>query len=206
MKISTTPIILELIQLRVPKCFSVRKKTKTKHSNKKNGGNGKNILSNLVSICLSSGIRLQKLDLQKRISFFFKSITETFLMLLLSYYRSRHERINRRDSSREKETPQVGLPSFFLFSKAQHCQIPKLINILNTEQKNLQHTFRQQQQLQGLSYLDTLQSKSNPSYSESTKQFALPNVDNECFATSALFINFIIALGFPLMSCLQDLH
>lgn len=55
-------------------------------------------------------------------------------------------------------------------------------------------------------YLDTLQSKSWPSYSESRKQLALPKVDKECFAMSALLINFIMARAFPLTSCLKDLN
>lgn len=51
-------------------------------------------------------------------------------------------------------------------------------------------------------HLDTLHSKSMPSYSESTKQLALPRVDSVCLATSALFMSFIIALGLPVTSCL----
>ncbi|KAL4617948.1 cerebral dopamine neurotrophic factor-like, partial [Arapaima gigas] len=38
-----------------------------------------------------------------------------------------------------------------------------------------------------------------PSYRESTKQLELPSVDSVCLATSALFISFIMALGFPMV-------
>lgn len=55
------------------------------------------------------------------------------------------------------------------------------------------------------SHLETLHSKSMPSYKESTKQLAEPSEDSECLAMSAPFISFIMARALPLTSCLKVL-
>lgn len=55
-------------------------------------------------------------------------------------------------------------------------------------------------------YLDTVHSKSMPSWSESTKQLADPKRDRECLAMSAPFISFNMARALLLTSCLKVLQ